>query len=334
MRRYMRFMTALATILLLAQPVTGESLRGPLSDPLVVTPVHAAQTTGVGLEWIVLIGLDGDPRFIDAIDIELTTPPAAGDYPGALVLSILGPVNVDERTGVADVVGQELLRKPLERGGKTFYQIVLRAGSDPDTSPAVTRVGAVVPAAAFPLALSVVPRMKGLSEAVQDAEFAISVVPVTRDIAAIRVRYVREDGSVYDAQGALAPNFALTLDGQTVGVDNEYLVQPGLRRLRLLSSRYEDQEVTVGVDRGRSVTVDIPLRLSLATVHYDAPRGASVYVNGSLQEGATGVFTVPPGEHTIVVVVGDYTVTRRFRVEERRSYSVSIVLDIAIEEIK
>lgn len=330
----MKRITAAAALLLLASSVLAETLRGPLVAELIVTPNGPVSAQGVGLEGIVLIRIDGDARFIDAVDIELTSPPAVAEHPGALTLSVVGPLSMETRADVASIVGEELLRKPLVRGGKTFYQVVLRDDADPDALPAVTRVGGVVPPQSFPLALTIIPRMKGQSEAVQSAEFAVTARPVIRDIGAIEIRYVHEDGSVFDPDAPLAPDFELTIDDESVEVDSEYLVTPGLHRIRLRSERFQDQEVTIGVDRGRSVTVEVPLRLALATVHYSVPRNASVYVNGRLREGSSGDFTVPPGEHTIVVVTGDYTVTRRFRVEERQTYSVSVTLDIVIEEVK
>jgi hypothetical protein len=330
----MRRLTALIALICLASAAVGESLRGPFVGMLSVTPTETAETTGIGLESVVLIGIDGDARFLDAIDIEVAAPSSLSEQPGALVLTILGPVNVEERSGVADAVGEELVFRPLIRGGKSFYQVLLRTDASPDASPAVTRVSGVVPPASFPLAVSVVPRMKGLAQELQNAEFTIAARPVTRNIGAVQIRYVLEDGSVFDADSSRVPDFELSIDGEAVEPRNEYLLEPGLHTLQLRSERFRDQEITFGVDRGRSASVDLPLELALATVNYTAPRGSTVYVNGRVLDASTGDFTVPPGEHTIVAVVGDYTVTRRFRVEEQRSYSISVILDIAIEEIK
>ena len=330
----MRRLGVLIAILCLAQAVPGESFRGPLSDLLTVTPIEAVERTGIGLETIVLVELGGDPRFLDAIDIELTAPPVVGDHAGALTITILGRVNIQDRSGVADVVGEHLLSQPLIRGGKSFYQVVLREDAAPDASPTVARIGGIVDPDSFPLAISIIARMKGLSQAMQNAEFGIAIRPVTRYIGAISVRYLLEDGTEFDVDSALAPGFELQIDGRRVEVESEYLLEPGLHRIRLRSERYEDQETTVGVDRGRTAMVSLPLNLALASVNYSAPRGSTVYVNGALLESASGDFTVPPGEHTIVVVLGDYSITRRFSVEERRVYSISVTMDISVEEIK
>lgn len=330
----MRRCVLLTLLFLLASSAVAETLRGPAAGELVVTPVESAEIADLALESVVLIDLDGDYRFLDAIDIELTSPAAVAEFPGAVSLYLLGPINRDERSGIVDVVGEELLMRPLRRAGKSFFQVVVREDSSPDASPAVTRIERVVEPVSFPIAVSIVPRMKGLSQALQSAGFQIAVRPVTRNVGAIDVRYLLEDGSVYDPTGALAPDFELSIDGDRVDVRGEYLLEPGLHRIRLTSERFQDQEVTVGVDRGRTVAVDLPLDLALARVAYTTPRGSTVYVNGSPLDAAVGDFTVPPGEHTIVVVLGDYSVTRTFRVEEEGSYAISLTMDIVVEEIK
>jgi hypothetical protein len=326
---------AVCLLLLFAASIaSAQSLRGPLNPSLTLSPDDPAQVEDVSLDSVTLVELTGDVRFYDAIEIEITSPPIVAEYPGALTLNILGPTSVTREDEVADVVGPELLVDPLIRGGKTFYQIVVRGDATPDSSPGVVRLGDVVPPTAFPIAISITTRMKGLSQAVREASFTVAARPVVRNIGAIRVRFPLEDGTEYDPSDSGEPDFALFLDGVEVVPASEYLLTPGLHRFRLVSERFRDVETTVGVERGTSGSLALPLDLALATVSYTAPRGATVYVDGQAVGGPIGDFTVPPGDHTIVVVVGDYTVTRRFNVGEDRAYSISVTMDIAVEEIK
>lgn len=324
----------LITLLLCAATIPAETLRGPLNDSLIITPGSGAATDSAALETITLVELDGDERFYDAIEIELTSPLVVSEFPGALTLHILGPTSIETENEVATVVGPELLMQPLVRGGKTFYEVIVREDAKPAASPAVTRIEDTVPPGGFPIAIAVSTRMKGLSQEVQASTFGISVRPVAREIGAIAVSYPLEDGTSFDPDGALAPEFTLFLDGSRTPARGEYLLAPGLHRLQLVSERYQDAEVTVGVERGRTTLVELPLNLALATVSFAAPRGANVFVNGEAVPGSTGDFTVPPGDHTIVVVVGDYSLTRRFTVSEEREYSIAVTMDIAVEEIK
>jgi len=284
------------------------------------------------MEEIVLVELTGDTRFIDAIEIRLEAPAAISSVSGAVSLTILGPARVSQYDAIADIVGQELLRATLQRGGTTFYQIKLREDADPSGSAAVQRINRVVPASQFPIALSVVTRMKGLAPELYNADFSVSVEPIVRNAGLLNVTFSDENDREV-APSLAAPGFSLAIDGEEVPVQSEYLLSPGLHRIALTSNRYENQSFTVGIERGQRADLRVPLIQGVATVRYTAPDNAELYLNGQLLAEATGDFTVEPGEHTIVVVIGEYTVTRRFQVRERREYSLSLTMDIVVEEV-
>lgn len=325
----------LSTLLIASALVAGgETLRGPIVAELAVQPHGGAQTASFTIDGIVTVALDGDPRLLDAIEIELTAPVVAGELGGALALSIVAGTDRRSEGNVAQITGMPILLKPILRAGKAYFLVPLQASARGESSAAVTVVDTVVSPAELPLAFSVVPLMKGLSEEIARAAFSLLVRPVTRNLALLRVRYEYEDGTFYDPDSLLAPDFKVAIDGLEVQVSAEYLLAPGLHPVRLVSTKYEDRDTTIGLDPGQTADLVVPLLLSVATVTYTAPRGSRVYVDGVSLAAASGDFTVAPGEHTMVVVVGDYTVTRRFVVEERKSYAISLTMDIVLEETK
>jgi hypothetical protein len=329
----MRRPFALIVLLLSVLPASADGLRGPLAAVLQVEPTSAEQSTTISLEGIVLIELGGDGRFFDAVELEITSPSVVSDFPGALGANLLGPVTYTERTGIADVSGEELLFQPIHHAGTTFFLLPLRDNASVDV-PAGTVLLEPATVDQSPLALSVVAIMKGTTEELNAAEFDVTVRPVTRNLGGVALVLVTESGEPYDLLSLRVPEFELAVDGSSVELQSEYLMLPGLHHFTLVSETYQDQETTVGVERGTTVDLQLELLPALATVSYSAPRGARVYVDGEALPLASGDFTVQPGEHTIVVTVGDYTVTKRFSVEEGREYSISVLMDIDVEEIK
>jgi hypothetical protein len=325
--------TLLLTILtLLPLSISAESIRGPVAGSIEVSAVGNTEEIIFGMEELVIIDIADDLRFLDAIEIELTSPPAVAQVAGAVSLLLIAHAETSDGDGVIDVVGEELIQRPIRQAGKSFYQILLQSGANPDRSAATVRVSDIIDSTSLPIVLSVVTRMKGLAPDLYNSDFRVSVSPVTRDIGALQLEYLLEDGSEL-APGLQSPGFSLRINGNRVDVSSEYLLPPGLHRIALQSDRYDDFEVTVGVERGRETLVRVPLTISLATVAYTAPREAVLYVNGELLPGSSGDFTVEPGEHTITMVMDDYTVTRRFVVEERKTYSLSLSMNIVIEEV-
>ena len=318
----------------LAAFATAENIRGPLAATLVVEPDSTEAVATLSIESIVMIELGGDERFFDALDLQLTVPSVVSRYPGAVVATILASAYMTERAGIADVTGVELLIHPLHTPGMTLLVLPVREEAELDASAAMTVIDTVVPADEFPIAFSLLELMKGIDEDLLNAEFRLAVRPVTRNIGGVLLTLRTETGEPYDMLSLRVPEFQLAVDGEEVSLRQEYLLEPGLRRFTLTSEQYQDQEITVGVERGTQVEVEMPLLPALATVSYSAPRGARVYVDGRALDLASGDFTVQPGAHTIVVAIGDYTVTKRFTVEEGREYSISLMMDIDVEEIK
>jgi len=210
----------------------------------------------------------------------------------------------------------------------------MRADADVETSAAAMVLENPRGTDALPIAVTLQARMKGAPREVASAELGLVARSVSRNIGSAVLTFEREDGSIFDPEGLRTPEFSLTVDAASVAVAAEYLLEPGIHRITLRSETFQDQSVSVGIRRGEATSVTIPLLPALATVTYSAPRGSAVWLDGRRLDGETGVFTAVPGEHTIVVAVGDYTVTRRFAVQEGREYNISVTMDVAVEETK
>ena len=330
----MRRFGLMTILVILALPVAAENVRGPIADRLDVDPAGQPLSSEFGLDEIILAGTTGDSRFFDAVEIEVTIPASVAEFPGALSLLLLTTGSLSEHAGVAEVNGAVILSQPLTRSGKLTLQIPLHPEAEVNASAAVTVLDHLLSADDLPLAMTVLSLMKGLPSEIAATRFPVVVRPVARRMGSVQVSFILEDDSEFQIDSYLAPEFTLEIDGIPVQIEPEYLLEPGLHRLSLTSDRYQDKNLTIGIEQARSTRLNVPLLPALATVNYTAPRGSRVYVDGRALEGEIGDFTAPPGEHTIVVVVGDYTVTRRFSVEEGREYNLSVDMDVAIEEAK
>jgi len=311
-----------------------DDIRGPVVAELSAMPGTATETVAIGVDEIVLAGIGGDSRFHDALEIEITVPAAAVSLPGALSVIVLTSGSLDERAGVYDIAGNTLLSRPLTRAGRMAVIVPLRA--DAEIAPGATSVivDELPGSEGLPLAISLQSQMKGAPSTITSVEMDLVVRSIARNIGAVSMVYLFEDGTSFDPDGLLAPEFRLTIDDRDAEVTGEYLLEPGIHRVALQSETYQDQSLSVGIERGLSTSLTVPLLPALATINYTAPRGSLVWLDGRRLNTESGVFTAPPGEHTIVVTVGGYTVTRRFEVAEGREYNLSVTMDVALEETK
>lgn len=324
-----------ATLLLCMSPFLAfsDDIRGPLVGSLSVEPAGAPLSVIFGLEDIVLVETAGDARFFDGIELQFVVPDVAVEFPGAFVLTILKTGTVSERSGVTEVNGEQLLSYPLVREGRVAFQILLRSDATPQAGATTNVIDEPVASDELPLAVTLESRMKGIPPSAATLELSLELRPLARRIGGLELRFILDDGSLYQAESFLSPDFELLIDDRAVPVSTEFLLEPGLHEIKIVSDIYQDQQLTFGVEQATMSVAEIPLLPALATVSYTAPRDSRVYLDGRLLDAATGDFTALPGEHTIVVVVGDYTLTRRFSVEEGREYNLSVTMDVAIEEV-
>jgi hypothetical protein len=66
---------------------------------------------------------------------------------------------------------------------------------------------------------------------------------------------------------------------------------------------------------------------------FEAPDTAEIFLDGQKLDGLPKKpMSVTEGEHTVIMRVGNYSLTKKFSVERGRSYKISLFLDISVQE--
>ena len=175
--------------------------------------------------------------------------------------------------------------------------------------------------------------MKGIPSSAMRADFTITAKPLLLDIGAARLQILDPDGmDILESAGSLR-EFQLYLNGERIDyTEDPILLAPGLHKLSLESTRYENQRLTFGVERGSILNVDVQLEEPRSAVRFAAPEGVTLFVDGEEVDHRAPDFSLPAGEHTVMFQIGEYTVSKRFAVEPKKSYEISLTLDILINE--
>lgn len=322
-------------LLITASGILGaQTLRGPLVAEVSISSVPTDEASAeIRPDELLSITLTGEVELIDALEIEFQPTGSGPRFDGSLVLRVLDAITTTAERSVHEFTGRELLSDPIAGAGRRFVRIPLS-----ESASLVAGAGTVVTPVRIgsgrPVVVAVQPVMKGLPASELDARYRITARPIVanRGIAQIDVR--DEQGTLVSPAEARIAGVAVYLDGTQITPSEPVRLAPGLHTVALASGRHQDQERTFGIERGTRTIVDVPLIIAQATIRYEAPRGSLVYIDGQRMPTERGGFTLAPGEHTMTVAIGDYSVSRRFVVEGDKEYSVSISLDIQINETK
>jgi hypothetical protein len=126
-------------------------------------------------------------------------------------------------------------------------------------------------------------------------------------------------------------------DGDDRGDDRsrlgeEITLLPGLHRVAVRSEEFENESLTFGVERGRVTDLRVELQRPRSTLRVDAPEPAELFVNGERVGEGRRSLSLPPGEHTLLFRLGDYSVSRKIVIEPKQDYEISLSLDILVRE--
>lgn len=315
-----------------AVAVAAETVRGPV---VAVVTVDSAGLEGVqaelALDEIFGVELDADPRFLEGVEVSVSVPAEVRNQPGSVALSGLVSVSPRPATQVMSLRGARILFEPLLRAQRMYYQIPVFAGARLRHTADTVVLDQIVPPESFPLLLTFTEISKGASLPRDSIRFDVGVRPIVKDKGAVAIRYRNEAGEELLPGDEELNALTVSIDGRTVA-DDEVVLDTGLHELRIESEVYLEFAKTFGVERGRVSEIVVTLTRPKAQVRLDAPEGAEVFVDGQKVTGRS--IELPEGEHVALVRIGDYSVSRRFAVTRKKSYIISVSLDIIVNEVE
>ncbi|MGM0673098.1 MAG: hypothetical protein ACQETQ_00230 [Spirochaetota bacterium] len=309
-------------------------VRGRLTTELTVEP---SNTDGVEAplraERLAAISIDQELAFLKGIQLEIRVPDVVRESGGGFALYLYGDVSPAPSSGRRQYEGRQISSENIPNTSRFFMSVPVSGEHRLKQTADTHVVDSVVPPDQFPLLMTILPVMKGMPDDAMSAEFSITAKPLLLDVGAAQFRILDPEGTdILESAGSLR-EFQLFLDGEQRDYDGEpFFLAPGLHRVSLESARFENQRRTFGVERGAVSEVQLQLEEPQSSVSFEAPQDVTLFVDGEEVDHTSSGFTLSPGDHTVTFQIGEYTVSRRIEVEPKKSYEISLSLDILISE--
>ncbi|WP_455382351.1 hypothetical protein [Salinispira pacifica] len=275
-----------------------------------------------------------DDTFVEGVEVEIRVPDAVRNAPGSFAVYVYGGVTPAPQQQIMGFSGSRVILQPIPAGNRLFLLLPIRQSNDIHSGPGAVAATTVADQSDFPLLISIQPIAKGIPSRVMNAEFTLQIRPIARAKGGARI--VLKDATSGKPIAWAAPDspVTVTLNGQPIAYQtDQYILDPGLYRLDVESSVYNSETRTFDIDKGKTTDVTFLMEKPSAHLRIDAPRGATVFLDGT-QVTSLDDLRVPPGEHTVLYKIGDYTVSRRFNALQKKDYEISLFLDIMVNETK
>lgn len=274
----------------------------------------------------VAVNFPSDPTFIQGIEFELRIPKAFQGAESSIAWSIftkLAPQPSADRFDYnADLVATQPL--PARVSLNLIMPIIEKHGIK--NNPFASLVPSIAGMDRFPLAFKLTPIGKGLLPSMESAEFKLTIRPVLRDEGGLTV-------TVSVPEGSDRPATSVFIDDKRVEDPHAIiLARKGARVVRVSAEGYREEIITVAVEAGRVIPLNVALTPNAPLLVFQAPAGTFVSLDGQVvPPSELDGFAVEPGEHTLFFRIGDYSMTRKILALRGKVYQVVLSVELNIQ---
>lgn len=325
-RRIVRFLASAILLTVFAFPAAANPLRGRITGFL--ESKSGESSAQMQLETLCIVEYPGVNMLIDSLELEISVPPEIRRYRDGFAFYLYKDLSPSPSTERNSYSGKDIMFAIVPGTSKFFISVPLTEASSPAEGFNTVVLDEIVSPHDFPLALTVLPVMKGIPSELYSSEFEIGVKPVFAEAGLVTVSVISE-------------NKDMAVDRANIAIDDGFVempavdlrLAPGIHTLEVTADGFEPFESSFAVQKGSVQTVSAVLKASQPKVYFEGPEASDVYLDGKRINFAPGkpVFA-DPGDHIVLFQIGDYSLSKKFSIQRGKSYKISLFFDILVKE--
>ena len=303
-------------------PAASDSIRGPVGALLEAGSENAYTRFGPG--DLIVIDSNGAGEMHAAVKIEIEIPDAVRNFRGAYGAYLYGAVTPSPTISHESYKGRALEFFLLPPSSRLTLYLPLTDDFAVDESFDVSIVDSRVDENDFPLILAVLPVMKGIPSRISESFFEVDVSFAPSLLGTLRLDLVFPDEEPLP--------LLLNIDGdEESSTRDAFFIPEGLHTLNITSTHYTDVAMTFMVEAGSYTDIQVVLESRSSRLVAEVPEGTRIFFDGEQIEvpGAEGI-EIEPGEHTAVLKIGDYTLSRTLTVLPGTTSTLSVDMEIQV----
>lgn len=266
--------------------------------------------------------------FLQGIEIELKIPSVLAKYKDFFVWFLYQNINPKVDKNIVSYDAERIVMKTIPDRLSMVIQIPLKKNHTLKSTPYSTVLSEPIDAQTRELLFRIMPAMKGIPLELEKAVFQVKVRPLLTDegLASIKLKYPN--------QGMEKLPVSIFIDDKLIENINEaVLLKAGNHYLTTRGDDFRDEHISFVVEQGKTLNLDVILHDTTPVLVIEAPENALFYIDGSKVEAkAFEEILLEAGEHTLLVKLGDYSLSRKINLQKGRLYKLVLMIDIQIQE--
>ena len=303
--------------------VAGDNIRGSvvsLIDP-------SEPTDGITFRSgdLIAIAADGQDPLLTGVKIEISIPTAVKTMRGAYAAYLYKNVEPSPRSDVERYRGSAADFILLPSSSRMTVHIPFATDYIAAESYDVFVTEKPVGRNEFPLIVTLLPVMKGIPAGVANSDFKVTVTYTYSNLGILELELM------YPGDEQLP--YSILLDGgEEMSSQTKFVLDEGIHTLLITSPHYQDVSRTFAIEGGDYKGIRVTLEERTARYLIEAPEGTEIYLDGEpVEERDAKARDIEPGEHTVVMKTGDYSISRAFSAKPGMTYTLSLEMDIRID---
>ncbi len=311
--------------LLLSAPVAAQSFR---VRSMTVIPINSqsAEARALDLGYNDAISLEflSDDLFLRGVEIEIKIPQDLLPFRDTMAYAMYSSPRPTPTARTIDYQGEQLTMQTLPSRLSFVMQIPLRRVHNLRTGPYATVMPFTHEITRGPLLFRLLPVMKGLPENIETMVFQIRIRPILSEEGALRL-------SLRHPQDTVRP-VEIRIDEVLQGNTSLILLPPGTHHLSITSTEYRNEVRMFKIEPARITSLEVQMQGTEPRLFLVAPENVQIFLDNVPVIAEREGLVLETGEHLIKFQIGDYELIRQINAEKGKHYTVSMLVDIEVQE--
>lgn len=196
-----------------------------------------------------------------------------------------------------------------------------------------SRVTSPIHAQEDPIAVAILPVMKGLPSEMLNAPFAVTTSVQLTGVGGLDFSVESHDGESLTAEDLSERAIQLKFERYgELDIDETMFIRPGIYQLLIERDGVLLEAAQVGVEQGKIKYTEVTLPRPESTLRFQVPDFIAITVND--EEISESSLVVSPGEYTVDVSFRSYRKRHELSVQAGREYIISVGLDVLVDSRK
>ena len=267
------------------------------------------------------------------IQLEMWFSETLKEYPDTFALFFYNNITPFPTEDISSYSGDLVKYIVLPKKSKHFIDIYFK--HNPTRNEIIPGTDYITPKefknSSFPLLIAMLPVMKGIPDKLLDETIKIKISPFFSENGTLAINVFEKSNSSSDNSLNKITEYKLYIDNNIYENSDNLVLPTGIRKVRIEKEGYITFEESIILKSNEKNNLSAYLTRELPYVVIQAPPEAEIFIDGALYKQRE-FSNLKIGEHTFVFKLGEYSISRKIKLEKSKRYLVDLLLDIDIKE--